>query len=140
MPKAEFNLQAPFQPAGDQPKAIAELTAGLERGDRFQTLLADSLRDPVARRWSHQLLPNAPVAIVITLDSLSSWGGNVASHGSSYDYDSHVPIIFSGAGVKPGRYGDFVRTVDIAPTLAAIAGVKASERLDGVVLEKAVRR
>ncbi len=36
---APFDLQAPFQPAGDQPKAIAELTAGLERGDRFQTLL-----------------------------------------------------------------------------------------------------
>jgi excinuclease ABC subunit B len=36
---AAFDLQAPFQPAGDQPKAIAELTAGLERGDRFQTLL-----------------------------------------------------------------------------------------------------
>ncbi|MEP6495740.1 MAG: excinuclease ABC subunit UvrB [bacterium] len=39
MPRAEFDLQAPFQPAGDQPKAIAELSAGLDRGDRFQTLL-----------------------------------------------------------------------------------------------------
>jgi excinuclease ABC subunit B len=36
---AEFDLQTPFAPAGDQPRAIAELTAGLERGDRFQTLL-----------------------------------------------------------------------------------------------------
>ncbi|HKO16526.1 MAG TPA: excinuclease ABC subunit UvrB [Gemmatimonadaceae bacterium] len=36
---AAFDLQAPFQPAGDQPRAIAELTAGLARGDRFQTLL-----------------------------------------------------------------------------------------------------
>jgi len=36
---AQFDLQAPFTPAGDQPKAIAELTTGLERGDRFQTLL-----------------------------------------------------------------------------------------------------
>ena len=36
---AEFDLQAPFKPAGDQPRAIAELSAGLERGDRFQTLL-----------------------------------------------------------------------------------------------------
>jgi excinuclease ABC subunit B len=34
-----FDLTAPFQPAGDQPAAIAELTTGLERGDRFQTLL-----------------------------------------------------------------------------------------------------
>jgi excinuclease ABC subunit B len=34
-----FEVVAPFAPAGDQPKAIAELTAGLERGDKFQTLL-----------------------------------------------------------------------------------------------------
>src|SRR5216110_1612902 len=39
MAKAAFDLQAPFSPAGDQPRAIAELSAGLDRGDRFQTLL-----------------------------------------------------------------------------------------------------
>src|SRR5882672_12740509 len=39
MPKAAFDLRAPYQPAGDQPRAIAELTAGLQRGDRYQTLL-----------------------------------------------------------------------------------------------------
>src|SRR5213082_204365 len=39
MARASFDLQAPFQPAGDQPKAIDELSAGLKRGDRFQTLL-----------------------------------------------------------------------------------------------------
>jgi excinuclease ABC subunit B len=37
--RANFILQAPFQPAGDQPKAIAELMSGLERNDRFQALL-----------------------------------------------------------------------------------------------------
>ncbi len=39
MPKAAFDLRSPFTPAGDQPRAIAELAKGLERGDRFQTLL-----------------------------------------------------------------------------------------------------
>ncbi|HXQ28952.1 MAG TPA: excinuclease ABC subunit UvrB [Gemmatimonadales bacterium] len=34
-----FELLAPFSPAGDQPRAIAELTQGLARGDRYQTLL-----------------------------------------------------------------------------------------------------
>jgi excinuclease ABC subunit B len=34
-----FLVQAPFSPAGDQPRAITELTAGLNRGDRYQTLL-----------------------------------------------------------------------------------------------------
>ena len=39
MAHANFQLQAPFEPAGDQPKAIAELLEGLDRGDRFQSLL-----------------------------------------------------------------------------------------------------
>ena len=35
----KFHLQAPFEPTGDQPKAIAQLTSGILAGDRFQTLL-----------------------------------------------------------------------------------------------------
>ena len=34
-----FNLQAPFEPGGDQPEAIAQLTESLQQGNRFQTLL-----------------------------------------------------------------------------------------------------
>ncbi len=34
-----FEVVSDFQPSGDQPEAIAQLTAGLDRGDRFQTLL-----------------------------------------------------------------------------------------------------
>ena len=37
MPK--FEVVAPFQPAGDQPRAIEELTRALVRGERYQTLL-----------------------------------------------------------------------------------------------------
>src|SRR5713101_5700954 len=36
---SSFSVVAPFSPAGDQPKAIQELTAGLVRGDKYQTLL-----------------------------------------------------------------------------------------------------
>jgi excinuclease ABC subunit B len=35
----QFHVVSEYQPAGDQPKAIAQLSAGIERGDRFQTLL-----------------------------------------------------------------------------------------------------
>jgi excinuclease ABC subunit B len=34
-----FKLQAPFQPTGDQPRAIASLLESLQRGEKFQTLL-----------------------------------------------------------------------------------------------------
>ncbi len=39
MSSPRFEVVAPFEPAGDQPKAIGELTAGLRRGDKYQTLL-----------------------------------------------------------------------------------------------------
>ncbi len=37
--KTVLRVRSDFQPAGDQPKAIAALSEGIERGDRFQTLL-----------------------------------------------------------------------------------------------------
>ncbi|HEV8124718.1 MAG TPA: excinuclease ABC subunit UvrB [Gemmatimonadales bacterium] len=39
MPSPKFEVIAPFVPAGDQPRAIAELTAGVRAGARYQTLL-----------------------------------------------------------------------------------------------------
>lgn len=36
---AQFKLHSPYEPAGDQPNAIAELTEGINAGDKFQTLL-----------------------------------------------------------------------------------------------------
>ena len=38
-PPASFKLHSPYPPQGDQPRAIAELTEGLERGDKRQVLL-----------------------------------------------------------------------------------------------------
>ena len=48
MTRADFQLQAPFAPAGDQPRAIAELTAGLERGDRVGLQLPNTVDFPIA--------------------------------------------------------------------------------------------
>ena len=37
--KDRFILKAPYKPTGDQPEAIAQLTDGLLKGDKCQTLL-----------------------------------------------------------------------------------------------------
>ena len=113
---------------------------GVARVDRFQDLLrGDTIGDAITRRWVHQLPAKSNVEMVITLTPLSIFGALVATHGSPYDYDTHVPLIFYGSWFTPGRYPEFVRTVDLAPTLAAIAGVKPDEQIDGVVLLRALK-
>ena len=51
----------------------------------------------------------------------SSPGGT--GHGSSYEYDRHVPVIFMGAKVKPGTYAGDAAPEDIAPTLGLLLGI-----------------
>jgi hypothetical protein len=120
---------------------LALRVPGVARVDRMDALRkANPDRDPIARRWTHQIPEDYPVDLVITLTRYSYWGGNIVStHGSPYDQDASVPIIFYGPWVKPGRYDAFARTVDIGVTLGAIAGVKPSEKVDGVVLKGAIR-
>lgn len=113
----------------------ARAIPGIARIDRFANLARDSAKDPIARRWSHQFPANTNVVMVATLTPGSLWGTLlVASHGSPYDMDSNVPIVFYGPGIKPARRNEFIRTVDIAPTLAELLGVKPLEKLDGVPL------
>ena len=113
---------------------------GVLRADRFKALLADTLRDPIARRWSHQFPADLNVdLLVVTLTPYSLWRGNIATHGAPFDFDSNVPLIFYGAGVISGTHAEFVRTVDLAPTLAALAGVRPTERTDGVILSTVLR-
>ena len=132
--KAHVNADSTLRALATVIRAIP----GVARVDRFRDLLADTAADPIARRWSHQLPASSGAELVVTLTPLSLWGTLTSSHGSPYDYDSNVPIIFYGAGIKPGVHGEFVRTVDLAPTLAAVAGVKPTERLDGVILRSAL--
>ncbi|WP_260598773.1 alkaline phosphatase family protein [Sphingomonas endolithica] len=51
-------------------------------------------------------------------------GGYVATHGSPYDYDRRVPILFWRAGMTGFEHPGGVETVDIAPTLARTIGLK----------------
>lgn len=65
--------------------------------------------------------------------------GHGTSHGSAYEYDTHVPFVFLGPGIKQGTYETKVKTVDIAPTLAEIIGIKPTAEIDGKSLWEMIR-
>ena len=116
--------------------AEAKAQPGVARADLFTDLLrADTTHDAITRRWRHAVPPGWPVAVVVTLKQGSVWGDYATGiHGSPYDDDTHVPLVFYGAGVTAGKHDEFARVVDLAPTLAAMLGGKPLETIDGHVL------
>ncbi len=57
-----------------------------------------------------------------------------ATHGSPWQYDISVPIVFAGFGLSSVTVDRKVHTVDIAPTLAAMCEIKAPSGSVGVPL------
>lgn len=135
---------------GYRPDSIVDLVArriravpGVARVDTPTALAAaDTVADPIARRWLHELSPDGGVVLVVTLAEWNAWGLpgglQIAMHGQPSDLDAHVPLILWGTGFRGGIYGNRASTVDIAPTLARVLGLSPLSVVDGRVLTEAV--
>jgi hypothetical protein len=97
-----------------------------------------SWQDLVGRRVlnGHNLSRGADVYIL--LDPYWMFGAAGTTHGTPFNYDAHVPVIFMGVGVRQGRYDQNVATVDIAPTLATLLEVDPPSGSAGRVLIEAL--
>lgn len=136
--------------AGISPDSVARTFAaavrripGVARVDEVNALAhADTVHDAIARRWRHTLTPESSIAVVVTLQPYTVWEYRntvMAMHGSPSDLDARVPLIFYGAPFRPGRHPEKARVVDLAPTLARVLHVPPTDRVDGRVLEAALR-
>jgi predicted AlkP superfamily pyrophosphatase or phosphodiesterase len=89
--------------------------------------LSDSSRDPMVRAaaLSYVASRNGDLMVVPKEYWFMSPRAVIGTtHGSPYEYDTHVPVIFLGGPVKAGRSKANVTPADIAPTLGDLAGVK----------------
>jgi arylsulfatase A-like enzyme len=119
---------------------FARTLPGIARIDRVRDLAGrDTVRDAITRRWLHMIPTDSPVEYVITpREGAYMAGATIAEHGTPYDDDARVPIIFYGPWFRAARIADRALVVDMAPTLAYIVGVPPTERLDGHALLKAI--
>jgi Type I phosphodiesterase / nucleotide pyrophosphatase len=97
----------------------------------------DPREESLLYRLKYSAAPDRAGDILLAFQSMIERGGppdyDPAQHGSPYDYDRRVPIIFWGPWQGEHRI-DPASTVDIAPTLAKELGIKPEELLDGVPL------
>jgi predicted AlkP superfamily pyrophosphatase or phosphodiesterase len=89
-----------------------QLLRGQVSGDRISQRIARSYN---ARRSGD---------LEILLDPYWIRSGSGTTHGTPYSYDSHIPLVFMGPGIKRGRYVRPVALNDLAPSLATLLNVE----------------
>ena len=72
--------------------------------------------------------------LVFVPDPYWTFASSVSTHGTPFGYDTHVPVIFMGDGIKPGSHDENIAVNDIAPTLATILQIETPSGSVGRVL------
>jgi len=63
-------------------------------------------------------------------------GKTGTSHGAWYPYDAHIPLVWMGWGIRPGKSNRTIGMTDIAPTLAALLRIQMPSGNVGQVIEE----
>ena len=74
------------------------------------------------------------VAYVLTPATIS-YSKTGSTHGSPQVYDTHVPLLFYGSGIKKGKTFQKTEVIDIAPTISALLDTASPNGATGKVLD-----
>lgn len=108
---------------GGAPAAARAVTFLRGRSEVAQAFLPGDAAMPAPLRRAVYAGRSGDVLFTVKPGVLLTDDGSDTSHGTHYDYDARVPLLLAGAGVRPGRSGRDVLSVDLAPTLAGLLGV-----------------
>jgi predicted AlkP superfamily pyrophosphatase or phosphodiesterase len=119
-------------------KAALLATSGVERAFWADELIGShATTDPFLDAWRLSYVPGRSGDFIIVPKRNWIPLGSGTTHGSPYEYDQRVPIVFYGAGIRAGRYASTATPADIAPTLATLAGIRMTQA-EGWVLKDAL--
>lgn len=122
-------------------EAIEGVHTVFTRAQLLSGLLPDNALARAAQLAFH---PGHSGDLVLIPKPFYLWGRSAdypggTAHGSPWRYDTHVPLLFWGGGIRPGTYMDRVDVADLAPSLAAALGLTAPAAADGYALPQLFR-
>ena len=108
-------------------EAVADFALNYEGVSEVFTrtqLQATSYTEQTASAVDHGFNQKRSGDVCIVLEpSVISYSTTGSTHGTGNNYDTHVPLIFYGKGIKKGSTVQRTEIVDIAPTIAALLGI-----------------
>lgn len=108
------------------------VTAKTMQTTRFSDGIMNSLQNGYNQKLSGDVL-------MIPYPATLMRGRTGTSHGSGYSYDTHIPMIFYGNGIKKGVSRKKYEIIDIAPTIANLLRIEAPNSSTGKIIEEALK-
>jgi predicted AlkP superfamily pyrophosphatase or phosphodiesterase len=131
----------------DQPATLARVRAailampGVARVLRADRVTAES-SDAAVRAAAYGYFPGRSGELIVVPKPywILEFRGDAEAteHGTMYSYDRRVPVLLLGGAIRHGRFSAPVSPADVAPTLAAIAGLRLP-RAEGRVLSEVIK-
>jgi len=120
----------------DAAMAVVRQTPGVWRVYGRETLLAgDNDLDPIVRAAARSYFDGRSGDLVLLPRAYWITSSSTTTHGTGHRYDTRVPVILFGHGIRPGQYLQPASPIDIAPTLAFLSSVTLSDPMGRVLIE-----
>ncbi len=108
------------------------VTAKTLQTTRFSDGILNSLQNGYNQKFSGDIM-------MIPYPATLTGGRTGTSHGSGYSYDTHIPIIFYGNGIKKGVSKKKYDIIDIAPTISNLLKIEAPNSATGKIIDEALK-
>ena len=96
--------------------------------------------DPIVERIYHGHSQGSSGDVMLVLNpGWMTYGRTGTTHGSPFPYDTHVPCLFYGAGIKTGATYERTYTRDIAPTISALLSIPYPNAATGTPIFDAIK-
>ena len=118
---------------------IARRSPGIEQVFRSDEVVnAAESKDALLRAAALSYFPGRSGDLILSPKAGWMIGALGTTHGSASADDQRVPILFMGAGIKPGEYSQAATPADVTPTLAAVCGI-SMPKAEGHALRVALK-
>lgn len=82
---------------------------------------------------------NGDIQLIVKPNYIEAWNNTGTTHGLWNPYDSHIPLLWYGWGIRPGKSNKEVYMTDISPTLAALLHIQMPNGAVGKIIEEVLK-
>lgn len=105
--------------------------------DLYQVPLASNIRSMLNNGYYPRR--NGEIQIILQPNYIDAFANTGTTHGLWNPYDSHIPLLWYGWGIKPGKTNKETSMTDIAPTIAAMLRIQMPNGCVGHVITEVMK-